>query len=131
MSSDVKKAGWAEFAKNEQAEWKRVREVVHPVLEAVREIRYRESMKALVAARVLYDDIRARRGKLNFQDLLMKAADLLRDKPQVRAYFNARFTHLLVDEFQDTDPIQAQVMLFLTADAVSYTHLTLPTIYSV
>src|SRR5450759_978858 len=116
MSNDVKKAGWAEFAKDEQAEWKRVREVVHPVLEAVREIRYRESMKALTGARALYDDIRARRGKLNFQDLLMKAADLLRDKPQVRAYFNARFTHLLVDEFQDTDPIQAQVMLFLTAD---------------
>ena len=45
----------------------------------------------------------------------MKAADLLRDKPQIRKYFRKRFTHLLVDEFQDTDPIQAEVMLLLTA----------------
>jgi len=55
-------------------------------------------------------------GGLNYQDLLMKAADLLRDKPQVRRYFRSRFTHLLVDEFQDTDPIQAEVVMFLTAN---------------
>ena len=39
----------------------------------------------------------------------------MRDKPQIRKYFRKRFTHLLVDEFQDTDPIQAEVMLLLTA----------------
>jgi ATP-dependent helicase/nuclease subunit A len=121
MSNEVKKAGWADFAKEEQAEWKSVRAVVHPVLEAVMEIRYRESMKALAGARSVYDEMRARRGKLNFQDLLMKAAGLLRDKPQVRVYFSERFTHLLVDEFQDTDPVQAQVMLFLTAEDHSQT----------
>ena len=36
--------------------------------------------------------------------------------PHVRRYFADRFTHLLVDEFQDTDPIQAEVLLLLTAD---------------
>jgi ATP-dependent helicase/nuclease subunit A len=33
----------------------------------------------------------------------------------VRTYFRRRFTHLFVDEFQDTDPLQAEVVLFLTA----------------
>jgi len=45
----------------------------------------------------------------------MRAAELLRHEG-VRRYFRRRFTHLLVDEFQDTDPIQAEVMLLLTAD---------------
>ena len=116
MSTGVQKSGWRDFYKEEQAEWRRVQEVVHPVLQAVMEIRYREAMRALAGARAVYDEMRARRGRLNFQDLLMKAAGLMRDKPQVRAYFSERFTHLLVDEFQDTDPVQAQVMLFLTAD---------------
>jgi ATP-dependent helicase/nuclease subunit A len=45
----------------------------------------------------------------------MAAARLLRDQPHVRRHFHERFTHILVDEFQDTDPIQAEVMLLLTA----------------
>ena len=31
-------------------------------------------------------------------------------------YFQERFTHILVDEFQDTDPIQAEVILYLTGE---------------
>ena len=49
----------------------------------------------------------------------MRARDLLRDHPHVRLYFQKRFTHLLVDEFQDTDPIQAEVMFYLTGEAVA------------
>ena len=61
-------------------------------------------------------ELRRDLGGLNYQDLLLQAAALLRDKPKIREYFRQRFTHLLVDEFQDTDPIQAEVMLLLTAD---------------
>ncbi|HUF17578.1 MAG TPA: UvrD-helicase domain-containing protein [Thermoanaerobaculia bacterium] len=59
---------------------------------------------------------RRQTGRLSFQDLLMCARDLLRSHAHVRAYFQRRFTHLLVDEFQDTDPIQAEVMFFLTGE---------------
>ncbi|MDQ0063477.1 UvrD-helicase domain-containing protein [Paenibacillus harenae] len=59
-------------------------------------------------------DRRAAEGKLNFQDLLMQTAALLREHREVRAYFAARYTRLFVDEFQDTDPIQAEMMLLLT-----------------
>ena len=116
MSSEVKKRGYAVWAKEEQGAWKEFRaETAHPFLEAIGLLRYRVSITAMAAARVIYDDLRWRQGCLNFQDLLMKSRDLLRDKPHVRDYFAGRFTHLLVDEFQDTDPIQAEVMLFLTA----------------
>lgn len=55
-------------------------------------------------------------GRLTFEDLLLAARDLLRDHPGVRHYFQKRFTHLLVDEFQDTDPLQAEVMFYLTGE---------------
>lgn len=81
-----------------------------------RQARYAVIMRLLAGAVVIYDWLRTEAGGLNYQDLLRLAARLLRDKRQIRKYFRRRFTHLLVDEFQDTDPVQAEVMLLLTAD---------------
>jgi len=61
---------------------------------------------------------RRRSGTLTFEDLLVTARDLLREHSNVRRYFQRRFTHLLVDEFQDTDPLQAEVMFYLTGEKV-------------
>ncbi|MBI5725323.1 MAG: UvrD-helicase domain-containing protein [Planctomycetes bacterium] len=91
-------------------------DVAGPLTELWRRKRYHITMKALGPAVEHYDRLRHQRGLLNFQDLLMKAAGLLRNNPSVRRFFRRRFTHVLVDEFQDTDPIQAQVMLYLAAD---------------
>jgi ATP-dependent helicase/nuclease subunit A len=55
-------------------------------------------------------------GLANFQDLLLRATALLRDHPAARAYFARRIRYLLVDEFQDTDPVQAEMMLLLTGE---------------
>jgi ATP-dependent helicase/nuclease subunit A len=105
-----------EDAKAEAARWADFQDqVTRPLVRTWREIRYRPVMRVLFQARELYDLKRSERGQLNFQDLLMKAAELLRDNPHVRRYFSQRFTHLLVDEFQDTDPIQAEVMVLLTS----------------
>jgi ATP-dependent helicase/nuclease subunit A len=78
--------------------------------------RYATVMRILPLAIEVYAQRHQEAGGLNFQDLLMRAAKLLRANPTIRHYFRSRFTHLLVDEFQDTDPIQAEVMLLLTAD---------------
>jgi ATP-dependent helicase/nuclease subunit A len=51
---------------------------------------------------------------LNFQDLLMMTSRLLRDHPEVRTYFQSKYKTILIDEFQDTDPIQAEIAMFLT-----------------
>ena len=58
-------------------------------------------------------------GRLDFVDLLLKARDLIRDHDDVRADFQSRYTHILVDEFQDTDPLQAEMLLLLASDAPS------------
>ena len=46
---------------------------------------------------------------LDFDDLLMKTALLLRDHPDVRAELSDRFKYLLVDEYQDTNHAQYQI----------------------
>jgi ATP-dependent helicase/nuclease subunit A len=58
---------------------------------------------------------KAESGSLDFQDLLLRARDLVRDSKEVRGYFQKRFRYLLVDEFQDTDPLQVD-LLFLLAE---------------
>jgi ATP-dependent helicase/nuclease subunit A len=65
-----------------------------------------------------YTDLKHRAGKLDFLDLLERVRNLVRDNAQVRAELQARFTHIFVDEFQDTDPLQMQILLLLaSADA--------------
>ena len=46
---------------------------------------------------------------LDFDDLIFAARDLLRDHDNVRQALAARFSHVLVDEFQDTDPLQTEI----------------------
>ena len=60
---------------------------------------------------------RRRTGALNFQDLLMLAARLLRTHPGARESLGRRYRRVLVDEFQDTDPVQAEVLLLLSSPA--------------
>ena len=55
-------------------------------------------------------------GRLDFLDLLLEARDLVRDHDEVREDFQRRFTRIFVDEFQDTDPLQAEILLLLAAD---------------
>ena len=63
-----------------------------------------------------YKKLKHRAGKLDFVDLLILARDLVRDDEDVRRYLQKRFTHIFVDEFQDTDPLQAELLLLLAAD---------------
>ncbi len=63
-----------------------------------------------------YDRLKRRAGKLDFVDLLLLARDLVRGNPEVRRYLQDRFTHIFIDEFQDTDPLQAEILLLLAAD---------------
>ncbi|MBI4371001.1 MAG: UvrD-helicase domain-containing protein [Elusimicrobia bacterium] len=56
----------------------------------------------------------ARRGWISFDGLLRRARDLMRDHPAARADLQARCAAILVDEFQDTDPLQGELLLFLS-----------------
>ena len=68
-----------------------------------------------------YEAAKTRIGCLDFDDLLIRARDLVRDNPAVRLELQRRFTHFFVDEFQDTDPLQVEILMLLAADDPSVT----------
>lgn len=62
---------------------------------------------------------------LDFDDLLNAALAMLKTYPDVRKALSQRFKHILVDEFQDTDPIQTEIFMLLTfevGEAGEFTH---------
>jgi ATP-dependent exoDNAse (exonuclease V) beta subunit len=77
--------------------------------------------KELLACVDMYEALKAREGALDFLDLLVQARNLVRDNADVRAHFQGRFRRIFVDEFQDTDPLQAELLLLLAADDPSET----------
>ena len=68
-----------------------------------------------------YQNVKAREGALDFLDLLLRARDLIRENTSVRNHFQSRFRRLFVDEFQDTDPLQAELLLLLASKDPSET----------
>ncbi len=56
----------------------------------------------------------ARRGWVSHDGLLMRARDLLRDHVRPREELKRRYRTLLIDEFQDTDPVQGELLLYLS-----------------
>jgi ATP-dependent helicase/nuclease subunit A len=89
---------------------------VHSLLRQWWAYRYPIALEFARFAAGAYEAERVRAGTLNFQDLLMFAARLLRDSPAARRELSDRYRFLLVDEFQDTDPIQAEVLFLLASD---------------
>ena len=58
-----------------------------------------------------------REGFVSFDGLLIRARNLVRDRPQVREELKRQFRAILIDEFQDTDPIQYEIILYLAEEA--------------
>ena len=60
---------------------------------------------------------RIRQRALDFHDLLLLSRNMLRDSPAARAHFKRAWRYILVDEFQDTDPLQTEIVFFLSEEA--------------
>lgn len=73
---------------------------------------------------VRYLELKTRAGKLDFLDLLLSARNLVTKSREVRAELQGRFDRIFVDEFQDTDPLQAEILLLLAADDPEVTDWT-------
>ncbi len=100
----------------EAERWERFNtEVAAPAVAAFKAYRYAVALKTVLPAVDRFRKLRTLTGSLNYGDLLLRAAALLRQSPEVRRFFKDRYRYLLVDEFQDTDPVQAEVMMYLTA----------------
>jgi ATP-dependent exoDNAse (exonuclease V) beta subunit len=70
----------------------------------------------LAGATERYQTLKRNAGALDFTDLLSRARDLIRDNADVRRHLQEKFVRIFVDEFQDTDPIQAEILLLLAND---------------
>lgn len=63
-----------------------------------------------------YQARKQHQGSLDFPDLLVLMRNGLKQNRELRRYFQRRFDFLLVDEVQDTDPLQAEILFFLAED---------------
>lgn len=60
-----------------------------------------------------YDSEKQAAAALDFDDLLIKTANLFRDHPAVRRKWQERFRHILIDEYQDTNAVQYRLIKYL------------------
>jgi len=74
---------------------------------------YRAAQGAVEA----YEAAKRERSALDFEDLQVRARDLLRDRPRVRDACRRRFRAVLVDELQDTNFLQFEIVDLLTTEA--------------
>jgi len=93
-----------------------------PALKEWREYCYYHVFRFIKPAVENYQKFREKYSMLNFQDLLLKTAALLKEYSHIRAYFQQKYSTLLVDEFQDTDPIQAEIIFYLTGSDIGEKH---------
>ena len=94
---------------------------MEPYLAQWRQYVYRLSVTLLSQAREFAAAERRRLNSLNYGDLLNLTARVLRENEAVRRALQQKFRYLLVDEFQDTDPVQAEIVFWLAEDGASST----------
>jgi ATP-dependent exoDNAse (exonuclease V) beta subunit len=63
-----------------------------------------------------FDEAKARESAIDFEDLQLRARDLLRDDPAIRERESLRFRSIMVDEFQDTNQLQCELVDLLRRD---------------
>jgi DNA helicase-2/ATP-dependent DNA helicase PcrA len=72
--------------------------------------------RTVVDAYALYQKQLARNNAMDFDDLLFRTVDLLERFSEVRQRYRAAFKHVLVDEYQDTNPAQYRLLQLLCMD---------------
>jgi ATP-dependent exoDNAse (exonuclease V) beta subunit len=63
--------------------------------------------------RGMYERVKAEHEVVDYLDLLIKLRDLLRDNLDARRFYQGLLDHIFVDEFQDTDPLQCEIVFYL------------------
>ncbi|MBI1815817.1 MAG: UvrD-helicase domain-containing protein [Deltaproteobacteria bacterium] len=69
--------------------------------------------------RAMYERVKDEHEVVDYLDLLVKLRNVLRDNREARGFYQGLFDHIFVDEFQDTDPLQCEIVFFLCEDGVN------------
>ncbi len=90
------------FRANKQATWEEAIELKHPkFLPIIAEVK---------AVDELYTRFKQQQNAMDFDDLLLKLLELLRTRPDIESTLSHQFQYILVDEFQDTNVVQAEIV---------------------
>ncbi len=108
-------AGWDEEAYEEAVSICQFADKVVPEKQQLFQLAYGLVKEVCADIRRDYQEV----GLLNFDDLIIKTRNLLRDDLRVRRILKEKFDVLFIDEFQDTDPVQGEIMLFLAEEKTS------------
>ncbi len=77
---------------------------------------YYPNQKQIAEVYERYEDMRQKADAVDFDDLLVYVAKLLKQRPDVRAKWQQKFKHILIDEYQDTNHIQYEMVKMLVND---------------
>ncbi len=80
-------------------------------------------VRVAVAVADAYQQRKRRAAVVDFQDLLVLARDLVKNNPQVQQSLKARYRYLLLDEMQDTDPVQMELVELLCGIGIEHDKL--------
>ncbi|MEE4249220.1 MAG: UvrD-helicase domain-containing protein, partial [Alcanivoracaceae bacterium] len=78
-------------------------------------------LKTMQKLYLAYEEACERAGLVDFNELLLRALELIRDNDDLRGHYQRRFRHILVDEFQDTNAIQYAWLRLLAAGGAAIT----------
>lgn len=74
---------------------------------------YEECLGDILRLQMAYEEYKARHNLMDYDDLLVYLRKLLRDNDRVRAALADRYKYVMVDEYQDTNKIQAEIVRLL------------------
>lgn len=120
----VKASAWGEDGSESKAAAEQLRDeafpdifesVLQPTLDAWGAHVHEKATRYVQPAAEAYLQQRRTGGLLTHHDVLYWTRELLRDHLDIRASVRERSPRLLVDEFQDTDPLQAEILFYLTS----------------
>jgi ATP-dependent exoDNAse (exonuclease V) beta subunit len=66
-----------------------------------------------------FDEFKRNAAVLDFDDILIRTRNLLRSEERVHEEVAARYRRILVDEYQDTDPIQSEILFLISSEPIS------------
>lgn len=113
-------------AKAWRHDWQDLGEITRQVLCGPLELALRGYAEAARAQLVAARECRRTEGLLEFDDLLWLAAEVLEQHVEVRSRLHDEVRVMLIDEFQDTDPLQWRIICRITADPADPQALPLP-----
>ena len=62
----------------------------------------------------MYERVKSEHEVVDYLDLLIKLRNMLRGDREARRFYQGLFDHIFVDEFQDTDPLQCEIVFYLS-----------------